>query len=85
METKYKKIWTLLKDWYDLGLTPVQPQDYSITVRKNGSEFCVSIPELGAYEYGSTIEECLDLHIEALEFDDDYLEACEEDTKASIC
>lgn len=69
---KFERVWELLKEWYDLGL--VGRKFTKIEVNKVGVEYEVSIPDLGAYEYGQTIEEALEKHVRALEDDEDYQE-----------
>ncbi|MGL5960685.1 MAG: hypothetical protein ACRCZ0_01850 [Cetobacterium sp.] len=76
MENRFEKIYILLKDWYDLGMIKQDPKAWEISVNKFGSEWCIEISKLGANEYGSSLEEALDLMIKSLEEDEDYLEEC---------
>lgn len=69
---RFEKVWDLLKEWYDLGLATRKIT--KLEINKIGGEYEVAIPELGAYEYGQTVEEALDKHIRELETDQDYLE-----------
>ncbi|MGL6023272.1 MAG: hypothetical protein ACRC0F_01525 [Cetobacterium sp.] len=76
MEKRFEKIYILLKDWYNLGLIKQDPRAWELSINKFGYEWCVEIPKLGATEYGYSLEETLDLHIEALENDEDYIKEC---------
>lgn len=75
MEKKFEKIWELLKEWYDLGLTTTEPKAQELSIAKYGEGWTVQIQEWSAFEDGATIEECLDAHIKELQTDKDYLEA----------
>ncbi|MGL5723301.1 hypothetical protein [Cetobacterium sp.] len=72
---RFEKVWELLKEWYELGLITETKDELSLTISISGTEYCVAIVELGAEEYGATIEECLDAHIRELQHDYDYRKA----------
>ncbi len=72
LDRKFEKLYELLKEWYDLGLSNRKFSELGI--KYDGGEYEVCIKELGAYEYGATIDIALDKHIKELEEDKDYIE-----------
>lgn len=72
---RFEKVWQLLKEWYELGLITTEPSELSINITRYGKGWSVEIPELGAFEDGATVHECLDAHIKELQHDYDYRKA----------
>lgn len=82
MEKKFEKVWELLREWYELGLTSTPANTQELTIAKYGNGWTVQIQDWSAFEDGATIEECLDKHIKELQTDKDYLEAkCKEEIR----